>query len=126
MRADVLQPEDYAADRDLPRIAWTPASTDLHLNLVILTPGEEIGAHVNQTLDVVLTTLAGNGTLVVDDEPVPLQPGTIALIPQGASRHVVAGDNGLRYITCHRKRGGIMPTLPPTGKSTTAGETPSQ
>lgn len=110
MPLDVLQPDAYSPVRDLPRIAWTPASDDLHLNLVSLKPGEEIGDHVNQTLDVVLTCLAGSGTLTADGEAVTLHPGTIAMIPQGAQRRVVAGNDGLRYTTCHRKRGGLVPT----------------
>lgn len=111
MSLDVLQPDTYHVNRDLPRVAWTPASDDLHLNLVSLKPGEEIGEHVNQALDVVLTCLAGEGTLKVDGESIPLQPGTIAMIPRGANRRVVASDNALRYSTCHRRRGGMMPTI---------------
>jgi len=111
MPIDVLQPDSYALDRDLPRIAWTPDSTDLHLNLVSLQPGEEIGAHVNQSLDVVLTCLAGSGDIEVAAERITLQPGTVVLIPAGMNRHIVAGNNGVRYTTCHRKRGGMMPTI---------------
>jgi quercetin dioxygenase-like cupin family protein len=81
------------------------------VNLVVLHGGEAIGEHVNQTLDVLLTCLAGEGGLHVDGKHVPLTPGTVALIPLGTRRRVVAGDSGLRYTTCHRKRGGIMPTI---------------
>lgn len=93
------------------RIRWAPESADLHVNLVDLRGGEEIGAHVNTALDVLLTCLGGAGTLFVDDEPVPLQAGTIALIPKGARREVLAGEGGVRYTTCHIRRGGLMPTV---------------
>lgn len=98
-------------DTDAPRIAWSPASSDLHVNVVVLKPGEGIGAHVNATLDVLMTCLAGEGTLTVDGTDIAFSPGTIALVPTGAQRGVVAGNNGIAYTTCHRKRGGIMPTV---------------
>lgn len=93
------------------RIRWAPGSADLHVNLVDLRSGEEIGAHVNTALDVLLTCVDGAGTLVVDDEEVPLLPGTVVLIPKGARRGVLAGDGGIRYTTCHMRRGGLMPTV---------------
>lgn len=120
MPVDVLQPEAWT-EQDLPRIAWTPASDDLHLNLVSLKPREEIGEHVNQALDVVLTCLAGEGTLHVEDEEVPLRPGTVAMIPMATRRRIVAGNNTLRYTTCHRKRGGIMPVARKNVVSSPAG-----
>lgn len=103
--------EYQLGDRSLARIAWAPGSTDLHVNLVVLHPGEVVGAHVNATLDVLITCLAGEGELRVDDACVALAPGTIALVPAGAKRGVVAGNTGLRYTTCHRKRGGIVPSV---------------
>ena len=106
-----LQPEFYAsADHDLPRIAWTPESTDLHVNLVTLGANEEIGEHVNESLDILLTCLAGEGHIRLGEDVIPLTAGTVILIPMGAGRHIVAGNTMLRYTTCHRKRGGLMPT----------------
>lgn len=95
-----------------PRIAWTATSDDLHVNLVALAPGEEIAPHVNAQLDVLLTCVEGEGTLTVGDEAIPLARGTIALIPRGARRGARAGDGPLRYVTCHRRRAGLMPTVP--------------
>jgi len=114
MAFDAIHPRDYC-DPELPhlRIRWTPASEDLHVNLVDLRPGEEIGEHANTALDVLLTCLDGRGTLVVDGEPVEMAGGSVALIPRGAQRAVIAGDAGMRYTTCHRKRGGLMPTVSP-------------
>lgn len=112
MTAHVVHAKDYALDApSLPRIAWAPERADLHVNLVVLHGGEVIGEHINQTLDVLLTCLAGNGDLHVDGEIVPLTPGTVALMPLGAGRGVASGNGGLRYTTCHLKRGGIMPTV---------------
>lgn len=112
MKIQALQPDDYASpDITLTRIGWTPESTDLHINLVSLKPGESIAEHVNETLDVLLTCLFGAGELHIDEETVPLVPGTVALIPQGSRRSIVANNNTLRYTTCHRKRGGLLPTI---------------
>lgn len=82
-----------------------------NVNLVSLKPGEAIADHVNETLDVLLTCLFGAGELHVDDDIIALVPGTVVLIPQGARRSIVANDNTVRYTTCHRKRGGLMPTI---------------
>jgi quercetin dioxygenase-like cupin family protein len=110
--ADVIRFADYGSpSRSLPRIAWTPESTDLHVNLVALDAGEEIGEHVNESLDVLLTCLVGQGELRIDDEAIPLGSGTVCVIPMGSRRRIVAGNNMLRSTTCHRKPGGLMPTI---------------
>lgn len=111
MSIDAIHAADYqTAETPHRRIRWTPESSDLHVNLVDLRSGEEIGEHVNTVLDVLLTCLGGDGELVVDDDHVPLHAGTIALIPKGARRGVIAGEDGVRYTTCHMRRGGLMPT----------------
>lgn len=112
MPLDAIQANQYSTpESPHRRIRWAPESADLHVNLVDLRGGEEIGAHVNPALDVLLTCLDGSGTLVVDNERVPLQAGTAALIPKGARRGVLAGERGIRYTTCHMRRGGLMPTV---------------
>ena len=110
MPADAIHAEDYR-DNTSPhrRIGWTPESVDLHVNLVHLRAGEAIAEHVNASLDVLLTCLDGSGTLVVDGNNIPLAAGSVALIAKGSTRGVVAGEDGIRYTTCHGKRGGIMP-----------------
>jgi quercetin dioxygenase-like cupin family protein len=112
MPIETIHARDYSEETDPHlRIRWTPASADLHINLVDLRAGEEIGEHVNTALDVLLTCLDGSGTLRVDEEAVLIARGSIALIPKGASRRIIAGDAGMRYTTCHQKRGGLMPTV---------------
>lgn len=112
MPADALHIEDYTDERGPHiRIRWTPESTDLHLNLVDLRTGELIASHVNTALDVVITCLTGDGVINVDEESIPLAPGSIVLVPKGSRREIIAGEGGIRYTTCHQKRGGIMPTV---------------
>lgn len=109
-RLHVYRP-DGAAVGETARIVWSATSDDLHANLVVLGPGEAIDEHVNAQLDVLLTCVDGTGTLTVNGEMIALQPGSIALIPRGTRRASRAGEQGLRYVTCHRQRGGLMPTL---------------
>ncbi len=101
---------------DLPgehsRNVWQPPTDDLHMNVLVLRGGEEIAPHINQALDVVVTCLHGSGTITVEDERVHLEPGSIVLVPQGAKRHILANASGMVYTTVHRKRGGLMPTVP--------------
>lgn len=104
----------HASDLDAPassRILWTPPCGDLHLNVVALDEGESIPDHVNETLDVILTCLDGSGALRVDGTEHLLEAGSIVVIPRGANRSVSASDEGIRYTTVHRRRGGIIPTV---------------
>jgi quercetin dioxygenase-like cupin family protein len=111
MPVDAIHPDDYLRDESPHRrIRWTPHSNELHLNLVHLRAGEEIGEHVNAALDVVLTCLDGSGTLVVDGDNIPMMQGSIALIARGSARGVIAGPGGMRYTTCHTRRGGLIPS----------------
>lgn len=107
--ASVLHAADMAQQA---RISWSPTSDDLAINLVDLKPGQEIAAHVNTSLDVLIVCLAGSGTLRVDGEAHALEPETMIVIPVNASRQFTASDDGVRYVTCHRKVGGIMPQMP--------------
>ena len=56
---------------------------------------------------VALVVLAGGGTLVVDGDEHSLRGGTLAIVPRGATRSVVAGADGLRCLSLHRRRGGL-------------------
>lgn len=98
-------------DQETGRIAWSPNTDDLHMNVVVLRPYEGIPAHINQTLDVVVTCLQGTGVLTIDEEPIVIEAGSIALIPRGSERQITANDETLVYTTVHRKRGGLMPTV---------------
>jgi hypothetical protein len=87
--------------------AWGMASDDLNATLLVWRDGEGQPAHVNEERDVALVALAGAGTLVVNGREHPLSPGTLALVPRGATRSLVAGPDGLRCLSLHRRRGGL-------------------
>lgn len=77
----------------------------LDANLVRLTPGSEVAAHVEPDLDVLLYVTQGAGTL--EDGRQELRPGSLVWLPHGARRAVSAGPDGLVYLTVHRRRPGL-------------------
>jgi quercetin dioxygenase-like cupin family protein len=94
-------------------IAWklTESGRQLDANLVRLAPGHHVAPHAEPDLDVLLFVVSGDGTLGgrhVDDEPQPLTPGALVWLPHGSTRSITAGDDGLAYLTVHRRRPGMQ------------------
>jgi len=87
--------------------AWGTASEELNATLLIWRAGEGQPEHVNAERDVAVVALAGSGTLVVDGTGHQLAAGSLAVVPRGAARSIVAGADGLRCLTVHRRRGGL-------------------
>ena len=87
--------------------AWGTASEDLNATLLVWRDGEGQPQHVNEERDVALVALAGSGLLVVDGDAHTLREGTLAIVPRGATRSLVAGPDGLRCLSLHRRRGGL-------------------
>lgn len=87
--------------------AWGTATDELNATLLVWRAGEGQPEHINEERDVALVALAGAGTLLVDGHEHPLSAGTLALVPRGATRSVVAGAEGLRCLSIHRRRGGL-------------------
>lgn len=89
---------------------WGAASTDLNATVLVWAAGTGQPDHVNEERDVAIVVLEGSGTITVDADVRPLVPGTLAIVPRGAHRSVVAGPDGLRCVTVHRRRGGLQIT----------------
>ena len=88
---------------------WSlPHGGDLDANLVRLAPGEAIGAHVNNEVDVLVVGVAGSGTVDIDGATHDLRPSVVVLVPKGLRRGITAGDVELRYLTVHRARAGLQ------------------
>ncbi|MEV0847538.1 hypothetical protein AB0J21_16995 [Streptomyces sp. NPDC049954] len=91
------------------------AGRELDANLVRLPPGEQVGEHREDTLDILLLTVEGTGTAgpgpAAPGEPADAQlaltPGTVLWLPRGAPRRLEAGPQGLAYLTVHRRRPGM-------------------
>ncbi len=94
---------------DKPGAIWSMATEDLNLNVVRFADGDGVEAHVNGEVDVVGVVVAGTGMLEVDGGTQALGPGDLFLVRKGARRAIRAEGGDLVYLTCHRRRAGLMP-----------------
>lgn len=101
------EPIDLAAGAGRA-VLWGLATDDLNVNLVAWPAGEGVGAHVNDARDVLIVVVAGALTVTIDDVPRSLPADSCLVIPKGAHRTLVAGAEGARYLTVHRRRPGIQ------------------
>ena len=97
------------ADRSGPQ--WAHESTDLDLTLLTWTTGQHVPAHVNDEVDVVLVVVSGVGEVVVNAEVFRLVPGQALLIPKGAERTIRCAGDRFSYVSIHRRRRGLWPTI---------------
>lgn len=89
----------------------TPEPRDLDANVVALPPHGQIAEHVGPDLDVLVHVIAGSGEATSGEARLPLRPGTLMWLPRGARRGIRADATGLRYLTVHRHKHGLMPRL---------------
>lgn len=89
---------------------WSLVSTDLNLNLLHFGDGDGVAAHINNEVDVIGLVIAGEGTLDLDGRQEPLQGGQLFFIPKGIRRAITARSSDFAYLSCHRRRAGLMPT----------------
>ena len=87
---------------------WGMASADLNATLLSWPAGHEVVEHVNAELDVLIVVLGGSGTALVDGETHDLAAGRALLIGRGTRRRITPGENGLRYLSVHRRRGPLQ------------------
>lgn len=89
---------------------WGAESDELNATLLEWPPGDGPGETVSK-LDVVYAVVRGSILLTVDGEPRELSAGEAVIVPKGVPRRVVAGADGARYLTAHRRRGllGLSP-----------------
>jgi quercetin dioxygenase-like cupin family protein len=101
-----LAPREERPDARGP--VWGAATEDLNATLLVWPPGEGAAEHVNGTRDVLYAVLDGSATLTVDGEPHELRAGEATVVEKGRARGLVAGGDGIRYLTCHLRRGGLQ------------------
>ena len=89
---------------------WSANSDQLNVNLLRLPAGDGVAEHVNSEVDVVLVVFEGSGDLTVDGTNYPLGPGHAFVVPRGARRAMRCTAGPLVYLTCHRRRMGLMPS----------------
>jgi quercetin dioxygenase-like cupin family protein len=76
-------------------------------NIVRIPAGRRVETHAEPDLDVLLLVVAGDGTLVTPEGPHPLREGGLAWLPHGSTRGLEAGEQGMAYLTVHRRRPGM-------------------
>jgi quercetin dioxygenase-like cupin family protein len=88
---------------------WSLNSEQLNINLLRFSTGEGIPPHINDEVDVLIIIVEGEGALTLGDEERPIRTGEAALIPRGARRAIRCTSSALAYLSCHRRRGGLIP-----------------
>lgn len=111
-------PMDDSAANDLVRLAesitgsvlaWTQASHDLNVNLIVLDDGHGIQPHVNDAVDVLILGVAGVGFIEIDGNRIALAPLHAVIVPKGTLRSTGSAGGRFAYLTCHQRRGGLIP-----------------
>jgi len=87
---------------------WGAESDDLNATVLVWPPGEGPGEHVNAERDVLYVVLAGTLVLTVEGVDLALAAGEATIVAKGTKRRAVAGAAGVRYLTAHRRRGGLQ------------------
>ncbi|MFI0238504.1 hypothetical protein [Streptomyces sp. NPDC016845] len=118
----LLKAADPAATGALWRLEG--AARQLDSNVIRVRPGARGEAYVENDLDVLLVVVEGHGTLRRADAEEELAPGTLVFVPRGERRAVSAGEDGLVYITAHRRRPGMTIGRAATKAATEGGEAP--
>lgn len=85
------------------------ASEDLNATVMDWPPGHATPEHRNAERDVLLVVLRGSAVVRVDGADHPRRAGEALVIEKSALRRVVAGPDGARVLTAHRRRPGLMP-----------------
>ncbi|HWK92041.1 MAG TPA: cupin domain-containing protein [Luteimicrobium sp.] len=83
---------------------------DLDSNVVVLPAGGGIGRHLGPEVDVMFHVLDGSATIETAGGDVPVVAGDVVWLPKRSERRIVAGPDGVRYLTVHRHREGLALT----------------
>lgn len=111
MKSEVLDLRSLRGASTGPQ--WGTATEDLNGTLLSWNEGDQIAAHVNSEVDVVMVVVAGEGILTIDGERHEVSEGMAAVIVKGAERAVLAQSTPFVYLNIHRKRSLQLGNLPP-------------
>ncbi|MFJ6692086.1 hypothetical protein [Streptomyces sp. NPDC091294] len=101
----LLSPGGEAAAGVLWKLA--EPGRQLDANVVRLPAGGRVDTHTEPDLDVLLLVLDGTARLESADGEHPLCTGALTWLPHGSTRAVLAGPDGVTYLTVHRRRPGL-------------------
>ncbi|HEY7195792.1 MAG TPA: hypothetical protein VH306_01250 [Gaiellaceae bacterium] len=83
---------------------WGAESEDLNATLLEWEAADGPPEHVNDDLDVLVVVLDGSADVTVGAERRRLDRGEALIIAKGRRRRIVAGPNGVSYLSVHRRR----------------------
>lgn len=107
---DLLEACRAAASPSGPQ--WSHESEDLDVTLLSWANNRRVEPHVNEEVDVVWIGVEGAGVATINSEAHELRPGVALLIPKGCERAVEsASEQRFSYLSVHRRRRGLRPTL---------------
>jgi mannose-6-phosphate isomerase-like protein (cupin superfamily) len=86
---------------------WGTAVDDLNATLLAWDAGDGPDAHVNEHRDVLYVVVGGGGELELDDRKTVVRAPSAFIVEKGVRRRLVAGADGIRYLTAHLKRPGL-------------------
>ena len=87
---------------------WGMESDELNGTLLEWGPDEGPPAEtVNEERDVLVFVHEGSLLLFLDGVERELPAGRAVIVEKGRRRRLVAGPDGVRYLTAHRRRGGL-------------------
>ncbi|MEN3343373.1 MAG: hypothetical protein V7644_2777 [Actinomycetota bacterium] len=86
---------------------WGASSEDLNATILVWPPHGGVAEQVNDERDVLYVVLEGGAVLTVDGEEHELLAADALIVEKGRSRGLVAGGDGVRYLTAHLRRGGL-------------------
>ena len=86
---------------------WGAASEDLNATKLVWPAGEQVAEHVADR-DVVYVVLEGSARLTVGGTTHELSAGEVLIVDKGKPRSLVAGADGVEYVTAHRRREGLQ------------------
>jgi quercetin dioxygenase-like cupin family protein len=98
-----------AAAATAPGVAWGYQGDDLNANLVVFHGTDGVATHVNHEVDVLIVGIAGAGTVEVGGERTALGAGQALIVAKGTARSLAAAGEFFAYLTCHRRRAGLLP-----------------
>ncbi|ACZ42236.1 Cupin 2 conserved barrel domain protein [Thermobaculum terrenum ATCC BAA-798] len=102
---------DFLQQSTAGKVLWAHQTEDLNINLVHLDAGASIDRHHNNEVDVLILVIQGEGKVEIDDAEISIRSGDLLVIPKAAQRSIAATKTNLLYVTCHRRRHGLMPTI---------------
>lgn len=110
--ADTTSLLDAGAAADLEGAVWRidVAQRQLDANVIRLGPDGCIDAHVGPDLDVLVHVLHGSGEIITATGPVAVTAGALVWLPRRSQRAIVAGAQGLTYLSVHPRRPGLSIT----------------